>query len=68
MDILKAPCKGCQDRWVNEHGTCHATCSKYKTWKKEQAHEKKEIKLKKSLDKDSYCMQDAIAIRKGLRK
>lgn len=23
------PCFGCEDRWVNEVTTCHATCTRY---------------------------------------
>lgn len=23
------PCKGCTERWTDEHTNCHATCKKY---------------------------------------
>lgn len=30
-----APCYGCKDRTVNEHGNCHSSCEKYLLWVKE---------------------------------
>ena len=30
---MNAPCMGCGDRWVTEHGICHSTCDKYRAFR-----------------------------------
>ena len=65
---MNIPCKDCKDRFVTEHYSCHAICKLYKEW---NAYHKKEMMMlarKKSLDKDSYCIEEAKAIRKGCRR
>ena len=67
MATIKAPCKGCPDRWVNEKATCHSECEKYKQWSKQQKSEKIKDSLQKKLDKDSYSTLDAMSMRKGVK-
>ena len=63
----KAPCKGCQDRWMNDTKTCHSECQKYLEWKKENEKLKKEINFKTRLDKDSYSTMDSMYFRKSVK-
>lgn len=57
------PCKNCKDRFVTDHYSCHAICEQYKVWSKTHKKEQMEIIRKRSLDNDSYSIDDSIAIR-----
>lgn len=67
MELIKAPCKGCQDRWVNENTTCHSECEKYKVWSTQQKRQKIKSNLQRKLDNDSYSTLESMAIRKSVR-
>lgn len=64
---MKCPCKDCKDRFITEHYSCHTICSSYKEWSKVQRKETMELTRKKSLDKDSYSIEDSKAIRKSFK-
>lgn len=65
---MKCPCKDCKDRFITEHYSCHTICSSYKEWSKNQRKETMELTRKKSLDNDSYSIEDSQAIRKNCRR
>ena len=67
MKTTKAPCKGCQDRWMSDDKTCHSECKKYKLWKEQCIEEKKQETLKIRLDKDSYSTMESMSIRKSTK-
>ena len=45
---MLSPCKGCEDRYES----CHASCDKYKEWRKALDAEKAKINKVKDLEAD----------------
>lgn len=45
-DCPQAPCKGCEDRWVNEQTTCHGTCERFLEFEKVRTAKRDEMRKK----------------------
>lgn len=68
MAVVKAPCKDCKERWVNDKTSCHVTCERYKKWKSITFKERKEETQRAKIDIDSYSVSDSMQIRKSTRE
>lgn len=68
MAVVKAPCKDCKERWVNDKTSCHVTCERYKEWKNITFKERKEETQRAKIDIDSYSVSDSMQIRKSTRE
>lgn len=65
---MNIPCKDCKDRFVTEHYSCHSICELYKKWQKEHNKERFALAEKKSIDRDSYSIYDALEINRKHRR
>lgn len=45
-DCPQAPCKGCEDRWVNDVTTCHGTCERFLEFEKKRMAKRDEMRKK----------------------
>ena len=47
------PCRGCEDRWVNEEGTCHSVCERYIEFKKAAVELNEAVRSERSKDRSN---------------